>query len=133
MRRQEHEVLYELKARQLPSRQVGARTQWEQGHPVEAAPTIGVLAWVLPEVAIIDKYGLNDAIVARQGRRTHDERRMAHDWKPPKGYVQCFRPNVRLGGRPRENERAVGRVRIRTRAEALTSEDIQECEDRNWR
>jgi arabinofuranosyltransferase len=133
MRHQEHKIFHQYQRRNFPSREVGAQVRWEPGHPVKAGRTIGMVSWVLPEVAIIDKLGLNDRVVARQGRTQDDERRMGHDRAPPDGYVSCFRPNVRFGGRPRKNERAVGPIRIRRRDSRLTEQEIRECQRRPWR
>ncbi|MBL8729352.1 MAG: EF-hand domain-containing protein [Planctomycetes bacterium] len=47
-----------------PLRADGARVPW-QDFPVHAAEAVGVIGWVLPNVAIIDQHGLNDAVVAR--------------------------------------------------------------------
>lgn len=47
-----------------PLRADGARIAW-QDFPVHAAEAVGVIGWVLPNVAIIDLHGLNDAVVAR--------------------------------------------------------------------
>ena len=44
---------------------------------------------------------------------------MAHERRPPEGYIDCFKPNVDL---------ALGRVKPRP----LTDDDIRACEDRWW-
>ena len=62
-----------------------------------AHASVGYPAWTMPNVAILDKLGLNDRVIARtpkQGKR----RKMAHDRQPPKGYIACFDPNVREDG-----------------------------------
>lgn len=96
MRHQEHKVF--------------AEEQWRRyGHPpadfgdvegdvyVHDAFSVGVPGWAMPHVVIIDKLGLNDRVVARTPVDTTKERTMAHDRRPPAGYVACFRPNVRYG------------------------------------
>jgi arabinofuranosyltransferase len=52
------------------------------------------------------------ARIPKQGKR----RKMAHDRQPPKGYIECFEPNVAEDGtvRPR----------------VLTDADVQACEAR---
>ena len=55
---------------------------------------VGWPGWVLPDVAILDGRGLNDRVVARTAPPPGKRRHMAHDRKPPPGYVQCFRPNA---------------------------------------
>lgn len=47
-----------------PSRADGERIAWD-GFPVFAGEAVGVVGWALPNVAIIDMHGLNDAVVAR--------------------------------------------------------------------
>ena len=83
--------------------------------------TVGYAGWVLPEVAIIDHHGLNDAVVAHTPveRAWSGERLMAHERIPPPGYVDCFKPNVILSPRRAVIDRNVRR---------LTDEIIVECE-----
>jgi arabinofuranosyltransferase len=84
--------------------------------------SVGLPGWTLPNVAIIDGFGLNDYIVARAPPRT-DLRVMAHSRRPPPGYVECFSPNARLiEGKPR------GTVEVRPRAQPLTDAGIRACE-----
>ncbi len=91
-----------------------------EGLPVLAFPAVGYAWWVLPHVSILDTHGLNDRHVARTPIREGSKRAMAHDRQPPEGYLECFRPNVRvLPGR---------RIEVATRADPLTAEDIQTCE-----
>ena len=52
-------------------REEGARIRWEQ-RAVVALWTVGVVGWVLPEVAIIDRFGLNDRVIARAPPRHAD-------------------------------------------------------------
>ena len=48
----------------FPTREDGARISWDS-RAVIAEGSVGVLGWVLPNVAIIDIVGLNDHVVAR--------------------------------------------------------------------
>ena len=86
--------------------------------------TIGVPGWVLPNVAILDWFGLNDAVIAhaKPTRTTSEERQMAHDRGPPEGYIECFRPNVFV--------RTNGKLGVRPRARDLTADEIRACEER---
>jgi arabinofuranosyltransferase len=79
---------------------------------------------VLPNVAILDWFGLNDVVIAhaKPMRAASEERQMAHDRGPPEGYLDCFRPNVfvlkRFG------------FSVRPRARELTADEIRDCETR---
>ena len=90
-----------------------------------ALGTVGVPGWVLPHVAIIDEFGLNDRVVARTPRPARSaERLMAHDRGPPPGYVECFLPDLSL--------RAGGGIEVHPRTQPLTERRIQECERSYW-
>ncbi len=120
VRHQEHKVFCEEQLRRYPtswrSLRVGA------GDPVLVERTVGVPGWSLPEVAIIDLFGLNDRVIARTPvPPSHGPRRMAHDRQPPPGYVECFVPNVLVRG---------GGFRVYQRREPLTPERIRFCERR---
>ena len=95
LRHQEHKIFGELQVARFPARAIGAQISG-QGHPVLAYHTVGVPGWVLPNVAILDWFGLNDVVIAhaKPTRATSEERQMAHDRGPPAGYIDCFRPNV---------------------------------------
>ncbi len=108
MRHQEHKVFYEYHRNAYPPREKGEQIR-PGGYPILASGTVGVPGWVLPHVAILDQYGLNDYVIARSPyRRQH--RLMAHDRFPPPGYVESFSPNLfvespgRMGTRKRERE-----------------------------
>jgi arabinofuranosyltransferase len=120
VRHQEHKVLHEFMRDRLPSREAGSRIPWSERAVMEAG-NIGVLGWVLPEVAILDASGLTDRIIARTPTAPGHERRMAHDRAPPEGYVACFQPNARI-----EN----GALIFRTRP--LSDEAIVACEALGW-
>ena len=56
---------------------------------VTAFASLGISSFYLPDLKIIDIYGLTDATVARNPvRRPNHERHMAHDRRPPAGYLQ---------------------------------------------
>jgi arabinofuranosyltransferase len=108
-----------------PSRDEGLKIPWSD-RDVALSGGLGVLGWVLPNVAIIDYHGLNDWVIARQPRFAiaNEDRRMAHDKKPPEGYPECFRLNVLF------NENG---ILIRPRGDhPLTDEEIRACESRDW-
>jgi arabinofuranosyltransferase len=123
LRHQEHKIFGELQVARFPSREVGARTSGD-GYPVLAYHTIGVPGWVLPKIAIIDWFGLNDAVIAhaKPHRSSPEERQMAHDRGPPEGYIDCFRPNVFVRKR--------SGFAMRKRERDLTAEEIRACEAR---
>jgi arabinofuranosyltransferase len=117
MRHQEHKIFYVYQTGILPSREEGMALP-ATGYPVTPATSVGVIAWVLPRVNIIDTMGLNDYVVARNP----DLRlpvQMAHDRKPPKGYVECFSPNMAFTHK---------RAAIKPRPTELTAEKIGQCE-----
>ncbi|MBW2587136.1 MAG: hypothetical protein JRD92_09350 [Deltaproteobacteria bacterium] len=131
MRHQEHKVFGISQRNLLPARGKAMLRSQSLGEPVIAFGLVGVLGWVLPDVAVIDTLGLNDHVVARnkelrRARDVHAEhgRQMAHDRKPPPGYVECFRPNFGLSLRT-----GIG---AEPRTQPLTEEDIIACEDRFW-
>jgi len=126
MRHQEHKVFHRHTEERLPPREEGALVGWNDGRPVGLFFTVGVVGWVYPELAILDHYGLNDAVVAHNPEEiaSRAERRMAHVRKPPPGYVECFRPNASL--------RWNGRLQIEPRPVPLTDVQIRTCESRHW-
>jgi arabinofuranosyltransferase len=90
--------------------------------PVLAAVSVGIPGWYLPLVAVIDTKGLNDYVIARTvPKQAGVDRKMAHERFPPKGYLACFEPNVRVSKK---------RVTIRKRKQPLTERRIFECEVR---
>lgn len=120
VRHQEHKVFAEHLAARFPTRATGSRLRGTDV-PVMAFNTVGVVGWVLPHVAILDTYGLNDAVIAHSPLRgVSEERYMGHSLGPPDGYVECFRPNIVL----RQN----GTVEVQPRAAPLTDDEIRRCE-----
>jgi len=155
MRHQEHKIFFLFSKRTMVPRRVGQRLR--EGHPVTTYDSVGVLGWVYPHVAIIDSWGLNDFVVARSPVLRHADgrtpRQMAHDRKPPPGYVDCLRPNGHIewepdGGYPIALKTPVDRlgrpparptptapkmlVYLLPREEPLTAEDIVRCENEYW-
>ncbi len=122
LRHQEHKVFWQWQMEKYPPREVGLEFGRDQRTVFEAA--MGIAAWELPNTAIIDSLGLNDAIVARQGIPVMENRLMGHDRRPPPGYVACFRPNVALDHR--QPTVIPGKVPV-------TDDEIRACQSRDWR
>jgi arabinofuranosyltransferase len=123
IRHQEHLVFHAIGKQVLPARAEGAKLAWEQRHVVARA-SVGYAGWVFPHVAVIDRLGLNDWVVARTPPPP-GVRKMAHSRWPPAGYVECFRPDVVLSPAGKRVE-----VQLQERAAKLTDQDIQACEAR---
>jgi arabinofuranosyltransferase len=94
MRHQEHKDFYLHLQKTMPSRNEGMALSAE-GYPVLTAGSVGVISWVLPKVNIIDILGLNDYVAARNPETTSFIV-IAHERRPPDGYLECFYPNVDL-------------------------------------
>jgi arabinofuranosyltransferase len=123
-RHQEHRVFQLRRISVLPTREEGARIGWDE-RAVFAEGSVGVVGWVLPNVAIIDALGLNDRVIARLPPPFRPEgRQMAHDRMPPRAYVACFHPNVYPDARTRI---------VRVERRELTDDQIRACEARDWR
>ncbi len=121
MRHQEHKTFHLTYLAKLPTRALGSQISGEE-NPVVALASVGIPSWVLPNVAVIDVFGLNDYVIARTPLPDNAPRLMAHSRYPPFGYVESFRPNIRLED---------GRTRIYERSTPLTSEDIARIEQ-SW-
>jgi arabinofuranosyltransferase len=124
-RHQEHKVFSQFQNGRLPERGQSKLRLEGQGRAVAGGDSVGILGWVLEDVAVIDVLGLNDYVIARNpdtravaGR----ERQMAHDRKPPDGYLECFRPNIAV--------RAM--LYLNPRSEPLTDAEIIACESKQW-
>lgn len=126
MRHPEHKGAWLFQLSQLPSRQEGSAIKWEE-RAILKADAVGYLGWVFPGVAIIDAMGLNDLVIARTdlSRKRREFRLMAHDRGPPRGYVECFRPNVLVR---RDKDHLV--FTPEPRSLPLTDEDIMRCESK---
>ncbi|MFH1844205.1 MAG: hypothetical protein ABIF77_13450 [bacterium] len=125
-RHQEHKVFHLTQIRNYPTREDGARITWHDHYPIMSIPSVGVPGWVLPNVAIIDLFGLNDYVIARnkESDRGAERREMAHNRFPPAGYVECFVPNTRW-------TRDQGVV-VYQRSVAVTPAKIRNCEEQWW-
>ncbi|MHC4739151.1 MAG: hypothetical protein ACYS9Y_09640 [Planctomycetota bacterium] len=122
MRHQEHKVCHLWQIDRFPSRSQGLSLP-SDGFPTSVQFGVGVSGWALPRINIIDIGGLNDYVTARNPCEAERVRKMAHDKRPPEGYVECFVPNVRLSGRKR--------IEFGKRDKPLTAEDIIESE-KKW-
>jgi arabinofuranosyltransferase len=123
MRHQEHKVFWQEQMSKHISRNEGLQMSQEK-YLIYATGSVGVPSWVMPHVYIIDEFGLNDYIVARTPIIDDIERLMAHSRRPPKGYIESFRPNVKVSKRK-------GLI-IKERTEPVTIAYIAENE-RYWR
>ena len=123
LRHQEHKVFARHRREVLPTRASGARIPWSQRNVlVESA--VGVTGWVLPGVAILDRFGLNDRVVARLPAPPRPEGRlMAHERLAPQAYLDCFAPNVGF---------VPGERRVRVAPRALPDGQVRSCESRDW-
>lgn len=119
MRHQEHKIFTLFMKESLPSREQGFQIPAE-GYPVLKYYSVGVTSWMLPRINIIDGFGLNDYVIARNPD-LNPEQSMAHERKAPKGYYNCFMPNVKITGRD---------VIIQPRSSELTAEKIKDCEQK---
>ena len=72
LRQPEHDKLHRNLMLHMPTREVGQRLGWDD-RPVIVGDAVGVLGWSLPNVAIIDVFGLNDWVVARNPDLRHSE------------------------------------------------------------
>lgn len=69
---------------------------------VWAREAVGIAPYYLPNVAVIDLYGLTDAVIARTPvDRPNKERVMAHDRHPPPGYLASRGVNITVGAASR--------------------------------
>jgi arabinofuranosyltransferase len=120
VRQERHRDLYLRNREYFPPRAVGSTLKWKT-RGVYSRGTIGMPGWVFPEVAMIDRYGLNDRVIARNLMKDNRGRRLFHERGPPPGYIECFRPNLRF---TKTSVSVVGRP--------LSDERIIECESRDW-
>jgi len=112
-----HEIFAErTQVGRTPER--GGYTLPEGDIPVYITGTVGLPGWTMPDVAIIDGYGLNDVVIARMPG-AFAKRYMGHDRRAPDGYLECFDANVSIEHR---------QVVVRKRAQPLTAERIRHCE-----
>lgn len=118
MRHQEHKVFCEAQIKNYPDRDEGILVSAEK-FPVYAISCVGVAAWSLPNVSVIDLFGLNDYVIARMPLDDIEFRKMAHNRRPPPGYVASFCPNVKIMNR---------KIYIGKREPPFTQDTIRENE-----
>jgi len=123
MRHREHAVYYQTLVALLPSRAEGSELDWSERN-VQVAGNVGVLGWVLPNVAVLDMLGLNDWVVARTPPPPAEIRAMAHERIAPPDYLACYAPNTFVA----QN----GDIVVQRRETPLRDEVIAACE-REWR
>ena len=94
-RHQEHKVFALYQQARLPTRDQGSRLSWDD-RLIQGVDCVGVVGWMLPNVAIIDLYGLNDRTIARSPTRADhgDTRRLAHERVAPPEYLACWAFNL---------------------------------------
>lgn len=120
-RHQEHKIFLEHYTSLFPSREEGFLLK-EDANIVFVTGSIGIPGWTLPTVNIIDTHGLTDHVIARNPAFFPEQIRvMAHERRPPIGYVECFQPNLSVQAR---------KVIINDRQ--LTEADIRQCETKHW-
>ena len=127
LRHQTHKVfLANFQTQMWPSREEGSKITSDT-FPIVHASAVGYPAWVLPHVAVIDRLGLNDAVVAHSpaARVTQEERLIAHDRHAPEEYLACFKAM--------EFHDNTGPFKYVPRDAPFTAEDIRACENTWWR
>ena len=74
--------------------------------------TIGISSYYAAGVKVVDKFGLTDAVVARNpvGRRPNRERHIAHDRWPPPGYLEERGVNIVIHAAESSADRALSRA-----------------------
>jgi arabinofuranosyltransferase len=89
LRFQEHKVFWKLVAAEY-----GAYRAYDLGHllPMDAVMShgnIGMISYSLPSITLVDEHGLTDRVVARtKVKHGNNQRQMAHDRRPPPGYLE---------------------------------------------
>ena len=121
LRHQEHKAMTAFQLDYYPDRAWG-RLLNPDGLPVIVIGPVGAPGWVLPTSNIVDAYGLNDAVIAHNPVDPRRPRQMAHDRYPPPGYVECYRPNLKL----------VAANKFVVAARALTAADVAACATAVW-
>jgi arabinofuranosyltransferase len=121
MRHQEHKIFYLSSITDYPSRSYGMSLPYDN-YPTLLVLAAGVPGWVFPRINIIDYWGLNDYVIARN-RNPNQIRSMAHERVPPRGYIECLSPNVKV--------LSSNQVKIVKRPRALTAKAISTCE-KSW-
>jgi arabinofuranosyltransferase len=68
---------------------------------------MGIMPFHLREVTFIDKFGLTDRTIARSGEPSNEHRTMAHDRRPPPGYLEQRGVNIAIEPAARSLSRAL--------------------------
>ena len=89
LRHQEHKALTDLLLKSFPDRQDGSRIP-KTANIIFGWDFVGVPAWTLPEVIIIDLSGQNNKTVAAASFKFPDRRLFGHERNISNGYIQCF-------------------------------------------
>jgi arabinofuranosyltransferase len=101
--------------------------------PVIVLKTVGVPGWLMPDVAVLDMYGLNDYVIARNPVPARSKKRlMAHERISPPGYVRCYRPNMRMEGKLPDIHMGGISIQIAVRRNPLTDDAIRACDRHDW-
>lgn len=89
LRFQEHKVFWKLMAEEY-----ARYRRYDSGGllPPDAVMShgnIGVISYSLPSITLVDEFGLTDRVIARtKVERSNSQRQMAHDRRPPPGYLE---------------------------------------------
>jgi arabinofuranosyltransferase len=89
LRFQEHKVFWKL-----VTAEYGGYRAYDFGRlvPPDAVMShgnIGVISYSLPSITLVDEHGLTDRVVARtKVKHSNSQRQMAHDRRPPPGYLE---------------------------------------------
>lgn len=140
-RHQEHKVFHLYQEAVWPSREQGAALQWSERHLMSEG-SVGVPAWVLPRVAVLDVLGLNDYRIAHAPLEVANEMRsMAHDRIASEEYRLCFEANI-TRPRVRGEDRLVlplppvdlTGLKIRARRRSAVEYDrlVERCETKDY-
>jgi arabinofuranosyltransferase len=121
LRHQEHKAFIQFQQTFYPSRERGALLS-PDNRAVAIVGPVGLPAWVMPTINIIDTYGLNDTVVAHNPVDPSLPRRMAHDRYPPDGYTECYQPNLKL---VTDNKFVIAN-------RTLSDADVAACETKAW-
>ena len=77
---------------------------------VGRAEALGVTSYYLPDLEIIDLYGLTNATVARYPQTRAGQRRLAHERQPPPGYLKQRGVNMIVRPAARSRGEALSRA-----------------------
>jgi arabinofuranosyltransferase len=137
-RHREHQVFVEFQLALFPRERL-MEDEWYDEHRVLPYGAVGVPGWILARAHLIDTKGLSDYVIARYPVPETQSRRMAHDRLSPRGYLDCFKPNLAFTspGLLDLDTEALATFEspgftVLPRKSALTAEEIEGCELR-WR